>query len=107
MLPEDTEATARHSARLFDDPRLRQFYDVERRVGRAIARSLGFPDEVAWDIYLFYQKGQIWADSPPMRYAWVHQMSAGWAGATHRCCGKLLDAELRTTMERLLNRCSA
>ena len=58
MLPADNSDTAKQSALIVDDDRARHFYDPKRRVGLAVALSLGEPDMIAWDIYLFYAAGQ-------------------------------------------------
>ena len=76
MLPTDNEAAAKRSSRIFEDPRVKQFHDPDRKAGRAIARDLLYEDGgPAWDIYLFYDKDAEWTDRPPEPVDWMHQLS--------------------------------
>ncbi len=65
MWPTDNAAAARQSAKNLSDPRVRHFHDPRRthRAGKAFAKGLlydgGGP---AWDVYLFYGKGDQWKD---------------------------------------------
>lgn len=95
---------ARGSAeRVISDSRVRHFYDPERRVGEAIAHSLGGREgEVAWDIYLFYEAGNEWAKGPPAPSAWMHQLvDSQWASMAHYRTGDALVAALRETTSKL------
>lgn len=40
-----------------------QFWDGEKLLGKEVARSLGVPEQTAWDIYLFYPPGAEWTDA--------------------------------------------
>ena len=100
MLPPDSADTAKRSALIVDDDRARHFYDPERRVGRAIALSLGEPDMIAWDIYLFYAAGQEWQASMPAPTHWAHQLS-GERWRDHFHWGDDLNAELHRAMREL------
>lgn len=93
MLAGDSEQAARRSAAILHDPRVRQFYDPERRVGRAYSTGL-FPEawkearaslreehplqeyvrkaaetpaerKPLWDAALFHPPGSKWTDRPP------------------------------------------
>jgi len=81
MLPSDNQGAALQSSALFGDqpdPRLKQFHDPNQRTGRAFARNLLYPGGgVAWDIYLFYDKDAVWADTLPEPVEWYHQLSGG------------------------------
>lgn len=102
MLRGDTEAAAKRSARSIDDPRIRHFYDPEKRAGKAIAQSFGAEDKIAWDIYLFYDRGVQWVDGPPAPIDWMHQLRASsWADAARYHVGDRLAEKLRETMKRL------
>ncbi len=103
MLPDDTEEAARSAARTLVDPRAQHYYDGERRVGRAVAESLGGQGEVAWDMYLFYGPGQEWGEVPPRPVEWAHQLATdAWAdpGRYHR--SQELIAELGRLMQSLV-----
>ena len=103
MLPTDTEESARNSARMFRDPRIRQFYDGDRRLGIAYVKDV-FPDcirdaltvlpadhelrprleEVAaspdqefalWDAVFAYPPDSEWRESVPRPSSWSKQMA--------------------------------
>ncbi len=76
MLESDSKEAAREAAQMIDDSRVRQFHDPERLAGRAIAESVGGEHQIAWDFYLFYEKGLKWGKRPPAPTAWAHQLSA-------------------------------
>jgi hypothetical protein len=104
MLEGDTEAAAQGAAdTILADPRVRHLYDPERHAGRAIARHLGAEqDQVAWDIYLFYEPGAEWREAPPTPAAWMHQLTnSRWADPAHYHSGQDLVEELEETMKRL------
>ena len=50
------------ASKLFrSDSRVRQFYDPEKIIGLEVAKGFGAnPDEVAWDVYLFYDSHSEW-----------------------------------------------
>jgi hypothetical protein len=102
MLEDDTEMTARRAAqRTVTDFRVRHFYDPQKRAGKAIARTLGGEGKVAWDIYLFYEKGAEWVEGPPTPSDWMHQLTASsWASLAHYHSGDDLVAELHKTMKK-------
>ena len=102
MLPSDTEVEAKRSARTINDPRVRHFYDPEKRLGKAIAQGLSWEAGVAWDIYLFYGKDSEWAKDPPLPTHWVHQLSENWADRAHFRFGDALVEELHKTMKELM-----
>jgi len=72
MLADDTEAVASKSAGIFNDPRVHQFYDSNKRSGKVIANCLGWNGKVAWDTYLFYEAGLEWGKTPPQPNYWMH-----------------------------------
>ena len=101
MLPSDTELTAKRSARIIDDPRVRHFYDPGKRSGKAITQSLGWEGKMAWDVYLFYTEGTEWVEDPPMPSDWLHQLNDSWADRVHFHSGNDLVEELYKTMQKL------
>lgn len=105
MLKYDDEDAARRGASKVDrDPRIRQFWDPERRIGSAVATSLGGrPRRVAWDVYLVYDRGAVWRDGLPAPFDWAHQMTGtDWASMDHYFHGDNLGAALRAIMARLV-----
>ncbi len=104
ILEGDTEAAARRAAReIFTSAPLHHFYDPHKRAGEAVAESLGgLPDDAAWDIYLFYEKGAAWHESLPLPSHWTHQCQGNsWADPDRFCWGDDLVQELRRTMVKL------
>jgi len=97
MLPGDSETSAKEKAVILNDPRVRQFYDPKQRSGKAVSESLGYAGKVAWDIYLFYQSGEEWIETPPAPAYWMHQISENWASRNHFRTGDDLRKELYTT----------
>lgn len=102
MLAQDSEGAARVSARIIRDPRVRHFYDPEKRAGKAIAESLaGEESKPAWDIYLFYEKGSEWIEDAPAPTDWMHQLTgSGWADLAHFHTGDELVEELHKAMTK-------
>lgn len=101
MLPADEPAAAAAAAAAFQEPRIAHFYDAAWRAGSAVATSVGWPQEVAWDIYLFYPPGSRWADGPPRPVAWYHQLGAHQDDPAHFRCGPALAAQLAATLRTL------
>lgn len=101
MLPSDSEDEAHEAAHHFSGPRVHQFSDPQRIVGKAVAASLGHPGEVAWDTYLLYDRHAHWAALPPLPREWAHQMDPGWADPTRFRWGDALTDELHGMMTRL------
>ncbi len=101
MLPDDTEATAKKSAGMFNDPRVCHFYDPDKHAGKVIAASLGWNGKVAWDTYLFYEAGLEWVKTPPQPAYWMHQLKDSWADRDHYHTGHDLVKEIFMAMQRL------
>ncbi|MFQ5473642.1 MAG: hypothetical protein ACE5FA_12265 [Dehalococcoidia bacterium] len=75
MLPPDSEAETLKASEMFSDGRVTQFHDPNRLAGIEVGRGLGWSgDKVAWDIYLFYEKGAQWSETPPSPMEWAHQL---------------------------------
>ena len=102
MLAADNEEAARRSAGTFAGEQVRQFHDPERRLGRIIAESLGVDHAVAWDAYLFYDKGSEWtAEHVPAPLDWAHQLDDPWADPDHFAWDRDLVVRLREITARL------
>ena len=104
MKYDDEDAALRGASKVDRDPRIRQFWDPDRRIGSAVATSLGGkPQRVAWDMYLFYDQGATWDDGPPAPFDWVHQLTGtDWASMNHYFRGDDLGVALRAIMTRLV-----
>lgn len=92
------KAAAQRASLIFDDSRVRHFFDPNRRVGRAIAKGL-LQAKVAWDIFLFYDKGTDWLERPPKPARWMHQLPPIQADPEHYRAGDALLPELRLAMK--------
>lgn len=75
MMPTDDEAAVAEIGARLAEPRLTMFHDPQRRLGRAMARCLGWKHHLAWDTYLLYAAGQSWDGAdPPTPDEWFHQL---------------------------------
>ena len=88
---------AQQASLIFDDPRVHQFFDPNQRVGKAVARGL-LTANIAWDIYLFYDKGIEWSHQPPKPARWMHRLPPDQADRAHQRSGDALLGELRSVM---------
>jgi hypothetical protein len=81
MVAGDDKASALQTAKILNDPRISHYYDANNIIGRAFAQTLGAsPQEAkakpAWDIYMFYPKGESWTDLPPKPNDYTHQLKS-------------------------------
>lgn len=75
MMETDTAAASADAAARVADSRLTSFYDPDHRLGRAMARRLGWQHHVAWDTYFVYRPGARWTgDEMPLPDFWYHQL---------------------------------
>lgn len=102
MLPNDSLEAATQAAGPFSDDRVRHFFDPHKEVGKAVAESLKWAGQIAWDIYLFYAPGQKWDDYPPLPVAYAHQLTNAWADRDHYRVAADLIEELRLSMAKLI-----
>jgi hypothetical protein len=78
MLPADSAASAAKQSTAFQDPRVAQGWDAERRIGDVFAETLKLT-RTAWDVYLLYPPNVTWQDDhPPLPAFWMHQLAAPW-----------------------------
>ena len=85
------------------EPRVAHFYDPGQLLGQAIAEKLGAePGKVAWDIYLFYDREEVWDDRVPRPMYWAHQLlGSSWANPSRLHRGDELTRRLQEIMEEL------
>jgi hypothetical protein len=62
MVDGDDLPAAGEASERFRDASASQFWDGDERFGKEVGRSIGAPEWTAWDIYLFYPPGAVWAD---------------------------------------------
>lgn len=80
MLPADNAEAARTTAQIIQDQRVRHFHDPREKnlAGQAFAKGLIAEGRgLAWDIYMFYKKGDEWKNDPPQPVQYLHQLSGG------------------------------
>jgi len=102
MLAGDNEASVSNSAKIFESEQVRQFYDPNKVAGKIIAESIGANNMIAWDTYLFYDKGTEWKEHPPTPLDWAHQLDDLWADPLHFAWGKDLVVRLQEIMNSLI-----
>lgn len=103
MLAEDNEETANSSAGIFQGQPIQQFHDPNRLLGKTIAESLGGDHAIAWDVYLFYDKGSEWKEALPALLDWAHQLDDPWADPAHNAWDEALPVRLRDIVSKLSN----
>ncbi len=103
MNSSDNYEAAQQAIKKFNDPRVKQFYDSQRLLGRTIAKSLGHCDELAWDIYLFYPPQAVWQELPPPPELYMHQLRNSWADQSCLFEDDLLRAKLTETMKLIFS----
>ena len=86
---------------VLSDKRIRHFYDTNKAVGKIIAKSVGWAEKIAWDIYLFYSPNTAWSETPPKPKYWMHQLTDDWATKDKYRTGDDLKNELSASMETL------
>ena len=97
MLHSDDFGEAREIAgELEDDDRVVQYWDAERITGKHWRETLDI-NQIAWDVYMLYDREDRWASAPTMPDFWMHQLS-GVDKAPH-----LDDEELENRLLALLN----
>jgi hypothetical protein len=69
MMKTDTLDAASQASTRVHDARLTVFHDPGHRLGRAMARRLGWQHHVAWDTYFIYGPDTHWATD-----FWRHQL---------------------------------
>lgn len=76
MLATDDINAAIAQEMIFQEDRIRQYWDGKQILGRLVARDLQLIEPVAWDIYLLYFSGTIWkGEKMPAPDFWMHQLN--------------------------------
>lgn len=106
MYASDSFDRVQQAARLFsDDSRVTQFFDPGRVLGRAVAEGLGAkPTQIAWDVYLFYDRNEEWLEQLPTPTEWVHQLrGSDWAESDRLFRGDRLAPKLREIAKKIIH----
>src|SRR5574339_187067 len=76
MLDTDNLAAANERETRFSDPRVKQFWDQDRRFGSLLSQTLKISIQIAWDVYLIYLPNHPWkTEFPPSPEFWMHQQN--------------------------------
>jgi hypothetical protein len=97
MLPADESASAREACPLVPDERACHFWDADGVLQRTFSCVLNLPSGCpAWDVYLAYPPGVIWAEVPPRPPYWQHQL--GGMATAPQLDGETLAAHVRAIL---------
>ena len=64
-----------NAIQLMDGPRVRHYWDGDRRVGSAVSPLIDGLDIPAWDVWMLYKPGAVWRGDVPAPAWWEHQLS--------------------------------
>ena len=97
VLQEDEREAAINAIGHVSDERADHFWDADQSLGLGLAKVVTLPGEweLAWDVYLAFDKQAKWHEVPPKPSDWMHQL-----GNDER---RLDGVKLRTLMETLLS----
>ena len=106
ILDEDDLAAARVAGAKLADSRVVQLWDGGAELARALGRSLAIPARereagahgLAWDVYLLYETGVRWGDSPPAPAFWMDQLRQVAPAQAPRLDGPALRARVETAL---------
>ena len=77
VLANDNYQASIRSRELVPDKRVLHYWDETRALGTAVAPILGTRMQMAWDVYLAYEKDVGWeGNAPPAPADWLHQKRA-------------------------------
>lgn len=100
VMPGDNRDAAALRAEELADPRAVFLWDPDRRVGHALAGTLGMGrGGFAWDVYCLYPPEAEWGGTLPAPALWVHQLQG--AAPDHAAYGHVGQA-LAEGLEALL-----
>jgi hypothetical protein len=96
VLEEDVQRAAVNAMGYIPDQRAVHFWDADKSLALSLGKVITLPGEwdLAWDVYLAFDRRSTWNDLPPKPNDWMHQL-----GYDER---RLDGAKLRTTIESLL-----
>lgn len=103
ILDKDSYEAAIPSVKVLNDNRINHYYDQNKMVGKAIANSVGWGGNIAWDIYLFYDRFVEWKGTAPGPRYWMHQLTDEWATKSTYRTGDDLRRELATSTNKILS----
>ena len=103
ILDKDSYEAAVPSVNVLNDERIHHYYDQNQAVGRAIATSVGWVGNIAWDIYLLYDPFVEWKETAPGPRYWMHQLKDEWATKSTYRTGDDLRRELVISTNKILS----
>ena len=96
--PGDDRDKAENAVSAVSDQRATHYWDGARKLGDRYRELLGLPEHVptAWDVYLAFDRGVRWNETPPKPDVWMHQL-------TEVDRGEILNPDkLRSSVQSLL-----
>jgi len=96
ILASDGEFAVGRATKYLPDDRVAHYWDGNGELVKSFAPVLGLGEAAAWDVYLLYDKGAEWTDTPPKPIFWQEQLGISDETA--------LDAvKMTAEIEKLLN----
>ena len=72
VLASDAEYAVGRATKSLPDDRVTHYWNSDASLTKSFAPVLGV--QKAWDVYLLYDKGAQWADTPPKPVYWQEQL---------------------------------
>ena len=98
ILASDVEGTAPPATALIPDPRAEHFWAPDLELARAWKEPLGLTGQVAWDVYLGFDRAARWRSAAPPRPDWFQHQLYGLPDST-----RLDEAKLASRLRALLD----
>lgn len=71
--PGDDRAAAEGSASHITDPRVTHLLGADLVLTEVFKEPVGLEEGMAWDLFLLYDKGALWGETPPVPSSYMHQ----------------------------------
>lgn len=78
LMQTDTSAVTRRSMQYIRDERVAHYWDLWRWGYRTYMEDLDIPEFEAWDLFVFYEAGKTWGDSPPEPTFWMENRTVDY-----------------------------
>lgn len=72
----DNTGFAETGAKIFKDKRVKQYWDQKVEVSGGYGKLIPLPRDapLAYDVYFYFAKNQVWEDTLPMPKEYMHQV---------------------------------
>ena len=71
LMQTDTSAVTRRAMQYIRDERVDHYWDLWRWGYRTYTENLDIPEFEAWDLFIFYEAGKTWKETPPVPTFWM------------------------------------